>query len=77
MTEIPFPEVSRDDPCAEGVLSTWFVADGDQIATGELIAEVAVDKVDTEIVAPMAGTVRLRASEGDVIKQGVIVAQIE
>jgi pyruvate/2-oxoglutarate dehydrogenase complex dihydrolipoamide acyltransferase (E2) component len=77
VTDVPFPEVSQKDPEAEGVLATWFVADGDQVAEGNLIAEVAVDKVDMEIPAPAAGTIHLLATEGDVIKQGTIVARIE
>lgn len=77
MTEVPFPEVSQQNPDAEGVLATWFVADGDPVAEGGLIAEVAVDKVDMEIAAPAAGTIRLLVKEGDVIRQGTPVARIE
>ena len=43
MTEILFPPMSENDPNAEGVVSTWFVADGDEVQEGDLIAEVAVD----------------------------------
>ena len=77
MTEVPFPEVSHQDPNAEGVLATWFVSDGDRVREGDLIAEVAVDKVDMEVPAPAAGTIRLLAAEGDVIEQGTVVARIE
>jgi len=77
VTEVPFPEVAPQNPDAEGVLATWFVADGDRVAEGDLIAEVAVDKVDVEVPAPAAGTIRLLAAEGDVVKQGTLVARIE
>ncbi|AIJ26193.1 MULTISPECIES: biotin/lipoyl-containing protein [Pseudonocardiaceae] len=77
MTEIPCPIISDTDPDAEGVVATWFVTDGDQVREGDLIAEVAVDKVDMEIPAPASGVIRLLAKEGDVLTQGTVVARIE
>ena len=35
-----------------------------------------MDKVDAEVTAPAAGTVEHRADEGDVIKQGSVIAVI-
>ncbi|TNC29159.1 biotin/lipoyl-containing protein [Amycolatopsis alkalitolerans] len=77
MTEIAFPVLSETDPDAEGVLATWFFGDGDSVAEGDLIAEVAVDKVDMEIPAPAPGVLRLLVKEGDVVKQGAVIARIE
>ena len=77
MTDILFPVLSENDPAAEGVLATWFAADGAPVAEGDLIAEVAVDKVDAEVPAPAAGVVRLLVGEGDVVKQGTAIARIE
>ncbi|WP_033288592.1 biotin/lipoyl-containing protein [Amycolatopsis jejuensis] len=76
MTDVLFPHISDADPTAEGVLSTWFVKDGADVAVDELLAEVAVDKVDMEIVAPAPGRITLLAGEGDVIQQGAAVARI-
>lgn len=72
-----FPQVSEKDPDAEGVLATWFVVDGQQVQEGDLLAEVAVDKVDVELQAPSSGVVRLLVKEGDVVGQGAAVARIE
>jgi biotin carboxyl carrier protein len=44
---------------------------------GNLIAEAAVDKVDMEVPDPAAGTIHLLATEGDIVKQGTIVARID
>lgn len=77
MIEVPFPQVSAKDPTAEGVLATWFVTDGQRVSEGDLLAEVAVDKVDVELPAPGAGVVRLLVEEGDVVPQGTVVARIE
>ena len=77
MTDVPFPVVSAKDPDAEGILATWFVADGEQVSEGDLLAEVAVDKVDMEITAPAAGTIRLLVNEGEAARQGSVIARLD
>lgn len=77
MTDIAFPLVAESDPAAEGVLATWFAGDGDPVGEGDLVAEVAVDKVDVEVPAPAAGVLRHLVKEGDVVKQGTPIARIE
>lgn len=76
MSDVLFPKMTGDasDP---GVLATWYVEDGDVVAENHLIAEVAIDKVDAEIYAPVAGTVALRVAEGDEVAQGAVIASIE
>ncbi len=76
MSEILFPPMSQNDPEAEGVVSTWFVADGDQVEEGDLIAEVAVDKADMEVVAPRAGVISLLVAEDEGVKQNSPIAKI-
>ncbi|MDN5794870.1 MAG: lipoyl domain-containing protein [Intrasporangium sp.] len=77
MTDVLFPALSKESPEAEGVLSTWFVADGSAVAADQLIAEVQVDKVSAELLAPVAGTIRLLVDEEAVVKQGTPVATID
>lgn len=77
MTDIAFPVVSESDPGAEGVVATWFAEDGDTVGEGDLIAEVAVDKVDMEVPAPAAGVLKLLVKEGDVVRQGALIARID
>ncbi|CAN3131195.1 biotin/lipoyl-containing protein [Mycobacterium sp. smrl_JER01] len=76
MAEILFPAMSENDPDAEGVVSTWFVAEGDVVEEGDLIAEVAVDKADMEIVASQAGTISLLVAEDEGVKQNTPIATI-
>jgi pyruvate/2-oxoglutarate dehydrogenase complex dihydrolipoamide acyltransferase (E2) component len=76
MAEVLFPAMSQDDPEAEGVVSTWFVTDGDEVAEGDLIAEVAVDKADMEIVAPQAGTISILVAEDQAVTQNSPIATI-
>jgi len=75
--DVPFPTVSQSAPDAEGVLATWFASDGQRVSEGDLLAEVAVDKVDVEVPAPASGVVRLLVGEGDVVKQGTPIARLE
>lgn len=77
MTEVPFPALSRERPGAEGVVSTWFVADGEQVAADQLIAEVQVDKVAAEVPAPRAGVVHLLVAEEATVTQGTPIARID
>lgn len=77
MTEVLFPELDQTKTETEGVLATWYVADGDQVASGQLLAEVQVDKVAAEVTAPAAGTVRLLVAEDDTVHQGGTIARIE
>jgi pyruvate/2-oxoglutarate dehydrogenase complex dihydrolipoamide acyltransferase (E2) component len=77
MGDILFPHLSKENPDAEGVVATWFVDDGATVAAGQLVAEVAVDKVDVEVLAPQAGTVHIVVAEGDAAPQGAVIATID
>jgi pyruvate/2-oxoglutarate dehydrogenase complex dihydrolipoamide acyltransferase (E2) component len=77
MTDVVFPQMSKENADAEGVVSTWFVADGDQVTAGQLIAEVQVDKVSADLPAPAAGTIHLLVPEEEATTQGTTLARIE
>ncbi len=77
MTDVRFPQLSDEQPDAEGVLATWFVGDGDQVASGQLLGEVMVEKVSGEVLAPAAGRVRLLVAEDQTARQGAVIAQVE
>ncbi|WOQ17014.1 lipoyl domain-containing protein [Raineyella sp. W15-4] len=76
MTEVTFPEMSTEDHHATGVVATWYAADGEQVAEGQLVAEVQMDKVDAEVIAPSAGTITLLVAEGEEVVQGTVIARI-
>lgn len=77
MTDVPFPALSQKDPNAEGVLATWFVADGQTVRADELLAEVQVDKVAVEVPAPVGGVVHLLVGEDEAVTQGRPIARID
>ncbi|GAA1165591.1 hypothetical protein GCM10009584_03070 [Ornithinimicrobium humiphilum] len=76
MTDLHFPQLSAERPDATGVLATWYAADGDAVAEGQLVAEVQLDKVDAEVLAPASGTIRLLVPEGEEVAQGSRIAEI-
>ena len=76
MTEVPFPRLS-EKPDAEGVLATWFVADGDPVGEGQLIGEVMVDKVSGEVHATASGRIHILVAEEQVVRQGQAIAQVD
>ena len=76
ITEVPFPVMSRE-PDAEGVVGTWFVNHGEQVAAGQVIAEVQVDKISLDVEAPVAGTMYQYVAENAPIKQGAPMARID
>jgi pyruvate/2-oxoglutarate dehydrogenase complex dihydrolipoamide acyltransferase (E2) component len=62
----------------EGVITRWLKGVGDTVEADEPLLEVATDKVDTEIGAPYAGTIReLLAAEESTVAVGDPLAIIE
>ncbi|GAB6858639.1 lipoyl domain-containing protein [Microbacterium xylanilyticum] len=76
MTEVTFPEMSAEAG-ATGVIVTWFASEGEQVQADDLIAEVAMDKVDMEIHAESSGILRIVVPEETEVAQGSVIARIE
>lgn len=76
ITELPFPQI-HNTTSDEGVVGTWFVRHGERVTEGQVIAEVQVDKVSMDVVAPVAGTMYQLVAEGVAIKPGDPMARID
>lgn len=72
--EIRLPQLGVS--MTEGTIAEWMVNSGDVVAEGTVIYRVETDKVENDIEAPVAGTIRLLASAGDVCEVGDLVAEI-
>lgn len=60
---------------AEGTVMTWHKDVGDEVAVGELLFEVATDKVDTEVEATAAGVLReILVPAGETVPVGTPLA---
>jgi pyruvate dehydrogenase E2 component (dihydrolipoamide acetyltransferase) len=61
----------------EGRLLEWLIAEGDEVALGDEVAEVETDKLNGAVESPVAGTLRRRvASVGEVIPVGGLLGVI-
>lgn len=62
----------------DGTLIAWHVVVGDQVAKGELLAEVETEKVEAELESPCAGTIaKILVEEEETIDVGTVLALIE
>ncbi len=61
----------------EAALTAWLVSDGASVTEGMLIAEIMTAKIQHEIEAPTAGTIRLGRKVDDVVSKGDVIATIE
>ena len=75
--DVRFPELSHQNPDLEGVLATWFVGYGQVVEADQLIAEVQVEKVSSEVTAPVSGRITLLVKEQDVVRQNSVIARID
>ena len=61
----------------EGTVSTWLKAVGDRVEADEPLLEVATDKVDTEVPAPVSGVVeQILVPEDETVEVGTVLAII-
>jgi len=62
----------------EATIVRWLKKAGDTVTEDEPIAELATDKVDSEIPSPVAGTIlKTLYNEGDVVPVGKVIAIID
>src|SRR5437016_13647379 len=62
----------------EGTVEKWLKREGEFVKHDEPIVEVVTDKVNAEIPSPFEGTlVKIDAGEGQVVRVGAVIAQIE
>ena len=61
----------------EGTVTRWLKAVGDEVTADEPLLEVSTDKVDTEIPAPVSGTlVSISVNEDETVEVGAALAVI-
>lgn len=73
--KITMPKLS--DTMEEGVLHKWNVKEGDQVKSGDVIAEVETDKATMEVEVFDSGTIlKLLVDEGDSVPLGATMAVV-
>ncbi len=75
MTELKVPAIAES--ITEVTLSRFLVKDGDYVELDQPVCELETDKASQEIPAPAAGVVKLVAKEGDDLKVGAVICNID
>ena len=69
---------AMSDQMTEAELLTWKVNTGDEVKKGDVIAEIATDKVDMDLDSPFDGKIiKLNVEEGSTVNVGDTLAEIE
>ena len=75
VTEIRLPQVGMG--MQEGTIITGFKREGDQVAAGEVVAEIEAEKVTEELVATGGGVLqRILVPEGETVAVNELLAVI-
>ncbi len=62
----------------EGTVNVWHKSAGDQVTEGEPLLEIGTDKVDTDIPAPVSGTLtEIMVAADQTVPVGTVLAVIE
>ncbi len=76
MIDVLMPQLGES--VAEGTVTKWRVREGDMVAREQPLVDVATDKADTEVPAPVAGRiVQIAAPEGAVVPKGALICRID
>jgi 2-oxoglutarate dehydrogenase E2 component (dihydrolipoamide succinyltransferase) len=75
MIEVKIPEVGES--VQEALLAQWLKRDGESVRKDEVLFVIETDKVTLEISAPADGVLKILVPEGQTVKVGVVVGQIE
>lgn len=76
MIDVPMPQLGES--VAEGTVTKWLVREGDFVEREQVLLQVATDKADTEVRAPVAGRVAaIVAQEGETIAKGGVLCQVD
>ncbi|HOJ17711.1 MAG: 2-oxoglutarate dehydrogenase, E2 component, dihydrolipoamide succinyltransferase [Ignavibacteriales bacterium] len=75
ITEVVMPKMGES--IMEGTVIKWYKKVGDIVKAEETLFEISTDKVDTEVPAPVAGTlIEVFVKEQETVSIGTIVAKI-
>jgi 2-oxoglutarate dehydrogenase E2 component (dihydrolipoamide succinyltransferase) len=76
LIDVTVPQLGES--VTEGTITKWRVKEGDVVTKDQAIAEIATDKADSELPAPVSGRVmKLLAKEGDVVPVRTVICQID
>lgn len=74
---VPVKIPAVGESISSGVVSVWHKKNGERVQKGEPLFTLETDKVSTEIVAEADGVLQTRVPEGQEVKIGEVVAEID
>lgn len=75
ITDFILPKMGES--ITEGTIINWLIEEGESFEEGDILVEVATDKVDNEVPAPFNGVMEKHiAAAGDVVEIGKPIAQL-
>ena len=78
MSKIEFKMPKMGESITEGTIISWMVNEGDSFEEGDILLEVATDKVDNEVPAPSSGKMlQHKYKVEDVVPIGEVIAILE
>ena len=78
MARVPIHMPKYGMTMTEGIITEWHFQEGDAVTEGDALVTVETEKVDTDIEAPVSGTlVEVRFGVDDEVPVGEIIAYIE
>ncbi len=76
VSQIKMPQLGES--VTEGTVDKWLKHEGDFVKRDEPLVEVVTDKVNAEIPSPFEGKlVKIAVTEGETVRVGAVIAQIE
>lgn len=78
MPETEFRMPKMGESITEGTIINWLVQEGENFEEGDILCEVATDKVDNEVPAPASGKMlQHKFGSKDVVPVGEVIALLE
>jgi 2-oxoglutarate dehydrogenase E2 component (dihydrolipoamide succinyltransferase) len=59
---------------SEGTIAKWLVPDGSVVEEKQPVAWIETDKVESELEAPVGGTIRIMVAAGETVEVGTVIA---
>ena len=75
MTETAFNMPKMGESITQGTILNWLVEEGAAFQEGDILVEIATDKVDNEVPAPSSGVmISHKAAVNDIVQVGQTIA---
>lgn len=61
---------------SDAVITSWLASDGGEVSKGDVIAELMVEKIQYELVAPASGAIKIIKDVDEVVAKSERIATV-